>query len=206
MAWFLVGEQEDVPAFLTHDLLRDVRTAALRAWTPEERVAAVHFDAKLATEADALIRAYLCDWLASDRAGFEAACVQVRLEGEAAQCNAWEMLACFFGFQRCGFMRPVVDAGTLVLRDMLDGDGWMNPMGRVFEVHHYGRRETWWDRVFPPRTTALTVRLNDVRGIQGTLRDFVLAFDEHAARFTGSSLQVVGNTAVQVDRKGAQVR
>jgi hypothetical protein len=88
---------------------------------------------------------------------------------------------------------------------MMDGDGWMNPMGRVFEVHHYGRRETWWDRRFPPRTTSLTVRLKDVRGICGTLREFVLTFDTHAARFSRSCLQVLGNTAVQVDRRGTHI-
>jgi hypothetical protein len=78
MAWFLVGEEEDVPVFLTHELLRDVRTAALRDWTSEERVAAICTDPKLALKADNLIQTYLRDWRAADRAGFDSACVEVR--------------------------------------------------------------------------------------------------------------------------------
>jgi hypothetical protein len=204
MVWFRVGEAEGVPVFLTHEMFREVKAAALRDWSPIERVSS-EIPGEWAHKADLQTKQYLNDWYRRDRADFEARFGRVTLAGESAQRNATNILGCFLGLHRCGLMKRVVSPSLLVFQDMVEIGSAHFPMGRVFEVCHFGRRERWWDQFFQRRRTSLLLRLNDLRLLHGNLQEFVFGFESCSVKFTAQSIEVIGVTSVKISRSGTHI-
>ncbi len=166
---------------------------------------ASEWDRELAIKADQEVVKFLSAWYYSDRVGFEKRFANVDLTGEAARRSATDLLSCFLGLHRCGLMKCVTPAYLQIYQDIVDGYALDYPMGRVFEFHHFGRRERWWDGFLRARPTSLMVSLQDLKSVHGDLHELVMVFENYSAMFTARSLKVRGSVAVQVRQSGTHI-
>lgn len=193
MSYYIIGGE---PVFITHLRRSNLNERALRGKPPEWRVASDIAGMPQSQQADELRYFELEKEYLKDPASFRNQWVKFDMTGDEAQLNVWDLLFDYCHLHKSGRLVDLREEDEKVLADYVD-DSYHFPMGRLFAVEFEVRQTSpWWSLIkrIPSPYLRIAVDTNRVKGLQGTLIDFMLLSPTFLIRFANTvTLMPIGS-------------